>query len=340
MHYKQRLPITERGRKTLYLVLDCETATLPFANEIAMNEKQKRNIAIARPLIYDIAWSIVDADMNLYTRKSFLVTETFSMPAVFNTAYYKEKRPIYTKRLREGETVIKDWESIAQELQNDLRLVDYCGAFNAMFDFKKAICFTEVYITQVYGNYYHDWEKIQRQICTTIARGSKTKSSKEFDKENFIFRGEKFPVIDLWGVACACLINTQTFKRDCLENEMISESGRFFKTSAEATYRYLMSKYDFEEAHTAVDDVDIECYILHKALKKGKIPKGIVFFPFKQLGTTTEFLVQGKRVKEKHFTVTLRLMEEKLATYDKPSGYATTLRNETERLREILELRY
>ena len=341
MHYKQVLELSESGRKTLYLVLDCETATMPFANEITLDPVQKRKIAIARPLIYDIGWAIVDADLNVYMRKSFLVSEIFAVPAVFNTAYYKEKRPIYTARLRNGETTLLPWENIAQELLNDLHFADYTCAFNAMFDFKKAITFTEIYIKQVYGNNYQNWENMQRQVCTSIARGSKSKGSNEFDKDNFIFRDEKFPMIDIWGVACSCLINTQTFKRECLENEMISESGRYFKTSAEATYRYLVSKYEFEEAHTAIDDVDIECFILHKALKKGKVPKGIVYFPFQQLGTTTEYLTRTKRLKEKHLVLTIKTMERKLESYgDRRSGYATTLENESARLRHIRDLRF
>lgn len=44
------------ARKELrYLVFDCETATLPFANELSANDiEKKKKIAIARPLIYDM----------------------------------------------------------------------------------------------------------------------------------------------------------------------------------------------------------------------------------------------------------------------------------------------
>ena len=44
-----------------YLMLDCETATLPFADEIAGNNpERKKRIAIAKPLIYDIGWTITN----------------------------------------------------------------------------------------------------------------------------------------------------------------------------------------------------------------------------------------------------------------------------------------
>ena len=47
------------GRKeNRYMVFDCETATLPFANEIANGDaEKKKKIAIARPLIYDLGWN-------------------------------------------------------------------------------------------------------------------------------------------------------------------------------------------------------------------------------------------------------------------------------------------
>lgn len=339
--YFNVLSMSERGRRTLYLVLDCETATLPFADEIALNPEQKKKIAISKPIIYDIAWSIIDANLNLYTRKSFLVTETFSTPAVFNTAYYREKRPIYTERLRKGEIVLKDWNSIVEELIADLDLVDYCCAFNAMFDFKKAIPFTETYIREVYGDTYHEWEKLQRKMCQSIIKGV-AKSSKDFDLINFKLRGQNYEMIDIWGVACHCLINNATYKRKSLEHEMITDSGLYFKSSAEATHRYLCDMYDFEELHVAVDDVDIECFILHKALKKGKIPKGIMFFPFQELGTTTDFLVTAKRgLKEKHFQVALRKMQERLdKDGDERTAFSTRLENNRNRILFVYDTRF
>ena len=90
------VPEKKKGKKPrLYLVLDCETATLPFVREMELTEIQRKNIAIARPLIYDIGWRIIDAKGNIYSQHSFLIQETFFVPSVFNTAYYKEKRPLY-----------------------------------------------------------------------------------------------------------------------------------------------------------------------------------------------------------------------------------------------------
>lgn len=340
--FKESRNFQQRGRHSLYLVLDCETATLPFADEIALNSEQKKKIAIARPLIYDIAWTVVDSDMNIYARHSYLVTEIFSVPSVFNTAYYKEKRPIYIERLESGETQLKSWNEIVSIFQEDLERIDYVCAYNAMFDFKKAIPFTDLYVSKVYSNDYQEWEKTQRKVCTGIARDPKSGSSgRDFDAENFLFRGSKFPMIDIWGVSCEKIINTAKFKKECLENRMVTESGKFFKTSAEASFRYIIENYGFIESHTAIDDAEIESFILHKALKKGKITKGIIFFPFNGLGTTVDFLNKSKRgIKKEHFEYVMDVMQTKLESYEKQSSFATWLQNAIWTLDNVMNDRF
>ena len=83
-------------RRKYYLILDCETATLPYAAKFPADVK--KNVAIAKPLIYDLGWQIVDIKGKVYKRASYLISEIFSVPAVFNTAYYASKRTIYRER--------------------------------------------------------------------------------------------------------------------------------------------------------------------------------------------------------------------------------------------------
>lgn len=332
-------PFEEKGRHKLYLTLDCETATLPFANEIALNSIQKKNIAISKPLIYDIGWQVHDSDGNIYSKHSFLVTEIFCVPQVFNTAYYKEKRPIYLKRLENKETELKTWSEISKILFNDLKQVDFCCAFNAMFDFKKAIPFTENYIYHLYNADYQEWERKQKQSCQRIAKGEKSKSQ-NFDGNNFNFKGIDFPMIDIWGVACTKLINTAKYKKQCLANAMISESGIFFKTSAEGVFRYLMQDYEFDESHTAIEDTEIESIILCKALKKGKVKTGIEYFPFKILGETPDFLLKSKGIKQEYFETVIKIMEEKLKSYEKESSFSSRLQDTQSKLKIEMEVRF
>ena len=122
-----------------YLVFDCETCTMDFVDALAGgNADKKKKMAIARPLIYDMGWTICDRKGTIYKRQQYLVAETFSVPSVFNTAYYKEKRPIYLEMIKNGLIQVLPWSQCISELIQDMENVSAVGAFNSMFDFKKA----------------------------------------------------------------------------------------------------------------------------------------------------------------------------------------------------------
>lgn len=268
-------------RRDYYLVLDCETATLPFAEDYA---EAKDKIAIAKPLIYDMGWAVIDKKGTIYRKKHFLTAEVFSVPSVFNTAYYKEKRPLYTEMLRKGEITVKLWNDIVAELEADLAEVVAVGAYNAMFDYKKAITFTERYIKALNED-YADFEHRQRFACERIAEGNSYNNDKKMDTENFILRNKKYPMFDIWGLACKYLLNNDDFRGFCSENGYYTKSGKYYSTTAETCYRYLYGDTAFEEAHTALNDTIIESDIFSKVAKKTKkIDMGIIFFPFKIVG--------------------------------------------------------
>lgn len=326
------------GRKeNRYMVFDCETATLPFANDIAQgNSEKKKRIAIARPLIYDLGWTITNRKGEIIDKKQFLVAETFSVPAVFNTAYYAEKRPLYLNMLDSGETCVKPWEEIMNVFVEDLQKVDAVGAYNSMFDFKKAIPFTELYIKKLYSPEYYQWEKIQRSICYNIANEPYHKNpDKDFDTDNFSFRNENYPLFDLWGLSTEHLLNTVTYKKQCLKNNMLTASGAYFKTSAESSYRYLQDRYDFDEAHTALDDAIIETYILSQIAKRSAITIGISFFPFRELGMTSDFVMRKKVPDVTEVTVVVDALRKGLEGKN-PSAYTVRIENVISELMKYL----
>lgn len=281
-------------RRKYYLVLDCETATLPYATKYNDNPKQKQKIAIAKPLIYDLGWSIVDRQGRVYRRKNFLITEIFSVPSVFNTAYYSHKRPIYLEKLKNGEITLTDWNSAIAELESDLSAVESVGAYNSMFDYKKAIPFTEEYIKNLYSPNYKQWEEFQNAVCENIANGTTYENTKGFDGQNFILRDKTYPMFDIWGLACRYFLNNDEYKQMCLDNEWKTASGKYFKTSAETAFRYLSKDMEFIESHTAIDDVDIEAQIFSTIVKKSlkNLEIGLIYFPFRELGTVEMFELQ------------------------------------------------
>lgn len=184
-------------KKKYFLTLDTETATLPFVNEIAKTPKEKQNIAITKPLVYDIGWVVSDRRGNVIKEENFLVKETFFVPSVFNTAYNKDKRPIYMEMLENGEISVKCWDEIVEILLTDLRQCYLAASCNATFEFKKAIPFTERYIRNLYSDHYNEWEEQQREICKRIVRGKGSGKSETFLDPVFILRDEEFPIADL-----------------------------------------------------------------------------------------------------------------------------------------------
>lgn len=288
------MPKYDRRRK-YYMVLDCETATLPFAKD--MTEEQRKNVAIAKPLIYDLGWKIIDRYGNVYNSENFLISEIFSVPSIFDTAYYAEKRPIYLEKLKNGEIILTDWQTAMTAFLADLDVVECVGAYNSMFDFKKAIPFTELYINKLYSADYHNWLNWQANSCEWLANGGKPTGNQIFEDCVFRFRGKTYPLFDLWGLTCEHILNCDEYKQMCIDEQWETASGKYFKTSAETAFRFFSGNTDFEESHTAIDDVAIESQLFAEIVKrtKNKWSMGIEFFPFRMLGTVENFVCRADR---------------------------------------------
>jgi hypothetical protein len=273
-------------KKKLFLILDCETATIPPPKELQLTEKQRKTIAILKPLIYNIAWKIVDRKGEVQKQENFIVNEIFYNETLFNTAYYKAKRPFYLTALKERTIKADLWENISEVLETDLRIAEFCGAYNSMFDFKKAINFTHNYIQHYYSQYLDNWFEIQEKSIIAIINGHKPKNE-NFDKDNFLYKNKNYPLIDLWGLSCIYLLNNDKYREFCYKNNLSTQSKKFFSTTAESTYKFISQNADFVENHTALEDVEIEVEIFKKIMKKTsikKMEKGIIYFPFRILG--------------------------------------------------------
>ena len=278
-------------RRKYYIVLDCETATLPEA--INYEGEERKNIAIAKPLIYDLGWQVIDAQGRIYARKNYLISEIFSVPAIFDTAYYASKRCVYLEKLEKGEITLTDWKTASAELVEDMDACVAVGAYNSMFDYKKAIPFTDLYISKLYSPDFHDWLNYQNKKLPWLARGHKNENPNGFDETIFRFRGKEYPLFDLWGLSCRHILNCDEYKNMCLDNDWQTASGKYFKTSAETAFRFFSETLDFEEAHTAIDDAEIESLLFAEICKrtKKKFEMGIIYFPFRELGTVEDFVL-------------------------------------------------
>ena len=283
-------------RRKYYIVLDCETATLPEA--INYEGEERKNIAIAKPLIYDLGWKVIDAQGRTYARKNYLISEIFSVPAIFDTAYYASKRCIYLEKLEKGEIILTDWKTASAELVEDMDACIAVGAYNSMFDYKKAIPFTDLYISKLYSPDFHDWLNYQNKKLPWLATGHRNENPNGFDETIFRFRGKEYPLFDLWGLSCRHILNCDEYKNMCLDNDWQTASGKYFKTSAETAFRFFSETLDFEEAHTAIDDAEIESILFAEICKrtKKKFEMGIIYFPFRELGTVEDFILNVRGI--------------------------------------------
>lgn len=311
-------------KKNYYLTLDTETCTLPFANELCKNEKQKQTVAIAKPIVYDIGWTICDRQGNIIKRASYLVQESF-FSHIFETAYYKNKRPIYMDRLANGLIKTSNWNDIIDELIEDLSFVEIACAYNACFDFKKAIPFTERWIKAFYSTTYDEWLTVQKEKCERLLTDKNASKNDEYMEPFLRLREKTYPIVDLWGLACEKLVNQKKYKNFCLDNNLLTSSGLYFKSSAETTFQFLLNQPDFEEEHTALSDAEIETEILLKLLKKGKIEPSIIAFPFRELGYTYEYALASK--KEHYIDTCIEAIVNYLENNNPSNMYITRLEN-------------
>lgn len=82
------------------------------------------------------------------------------------------------------------------------------------------------------------------------------------------------PVFDLWGMAFKYICETPEYIAFCKENQLLTESKRFWKTSVEGVTAFLTGNPEFTEEHTALSDVGWELKILQECIKRGANPFG------------------------------------------------------------------
>lgn len=208
-------------RKHYYLMLDTETAN-----------------SLEDPLCYDIGGAIIDRKGNIYEQFSFVVYEVFCLDrALFNTAYYAEKRPNYEMQISTGQRkIVSIWT--ARRAVKDLCEkwnVKAIIAHNARFD-------------------YSSTTKSMRYI---------TKSKCRF------FLPYGIPIWDTMKMADDTICKQKSYQNWCKANGFCQKNGRVRRT-AEILYKYISGNIDFEEDHTGLEDCKIEAQIFAHCMRQHK----------------------------------------------------------------------
>ena len=194
------------------LVLDTETINL---------EKQ---------FVYDLGYTIADADGNVVARKSYVISQVFNNKELFATGYYSNKMPLYLERLANGYSKKVGWGHAMRYLANDIKKygITEIYAYNSKFD-NRAL------------NFMCAWYKVVNGLGGIEIQ----------DIMNFI----------------KPITKSQDFVNFCESNGyMTNRKTPQPQKKAETLYRYLTNNVDYEEEHTGLEDSLIELQILMTAL--------------------------------------------------------------------------
>lgn len=202
------------------------------------------------PLFYDVGYQIIDSKGNKYLERSFVNADVFlGHKDLMDTCYYKGKLPQYWEDIQNGKRMLTSMFAIREQLKADCELYGckFICAHNARFDYK-ALNGTQRYITKSKYRYFTPYEL---EWWDTLAMARSILK----DRPSYLAFCEKHNTISD-GV-----------------NSHLTKGGKP-RFTAEVIYQYVTDNPNFVEAHTGLEDVDIERQILcwcqrqHKKMKK------------------------------------------------------------------------
>lgn len=208
-------------KKHYYLTIDTETANnLDF------------------PLMYDIGGAVHDRFGNVVETFSFIIYDIFCVDrALFDTAYYADKRPMYEKQIKEGKRKIVSIFTARRHIQEICKKyqVKAIIAHNATFDYRATNC-TLRYVTKSKQRYFLPYGV---EIWDTLKMAQDT------------------------------ICKQKAYISFCEENGYLKKNGTP-RATAEILYRYISENNDFIESHTGLEDVLIEKEIFAKCMRQKK----------------------------------------------------------------------
>jgi hypothetical protein len=161
-----------------------------------------------------------------------VVKQVYQNKMMFETAYYAEKRKLYTSALR-GKTYKQNYMgNILRQLKKDIKEynVSMVLGYNVNADLR-SIGFTSEYL------------KLDNPFTDT-------------------------KVIDLMPIVVNTICDTNEYKTFAKENNLITEKG-YYKMSVESVMKYINNNIEFSEKHLGKSDNENEIDLLNYAIEKG-----------------------------------------------------------------------
>lgn len=200
---------------------------------------------IESPIMYDCGFMVVDlATGEVIERHSYVIADVFLDAELMSTAYFADKITQYWEDIHAGKrklVKLSTCKRILCEVANKYE-VQYIVAHNARFDYR-ATQGTQRYMT---SSKYRFFLPYGVHMVDTL-KMARQKFGKDDDYGEF-----------------------------CYNNNYLTKRGQR-RYTAEILYRFLSGNADFEEAHTGVEDCEIEKQILMECLKSMDIEEGVLW---------------------------------------------------------------
>lgn len=188
-------------------------------------------VNLQKPYCYNVGYVIADTETEqILLKRDYVIEQIWHNMALFNTAYYADKRPIYVTAMRSRKTLMEKWGYVMGQMSRDIKAfgVEHAYAYNSPFD-ERVFAFNQ------------DWFKTLNPL-------------------------DNVAIHDIRGYVHNLIAFNPHFQEWCERNEQFTEQGNY-STTAETIYRYMFNDIEFIEAHTALADSEIECAILLKCAK-------------------------------------------------------------------------
>lgn len=201
---------------------------------------------LSQSLVYDVGWQVVNRKGKIKKQRSYVVAEIFLNSILMDSAYYKDKIPMYWEDIKKGKRELKTFRNIWFQFLSDKKRYNCKVVFahNAFFDYN-ALNNTLRYLTKSKRRYF------------------------------FPFRTE---IWDTLKMARDVFGTSPKYVSFCKEHGfMTNHKNPRPRLTAEVLYRYLHNTPNFEEAHTGLEDVEIETEIMLRCLKSRKPMRKTLF---------------------------------------------------------------
>ena len=188
---------------------------------------------LEKPFCYDLGYCIFDTDREvIVAKRSYIVADVWNNMMLFSTAYYADKRERYENALANKETFKHRWEWVVNKVAADVEQFEITDAyaFNSSFD-ERVMAFN--------AEWFHTPNPL-----------------------------DNVKIHDIRGLVHKFLAFTAAYQQFCEDNKRFTESGNY-STTAETVFQFLTDNAEFEEAHTALADAEIETAILCECVKRG-----------------------------------------------------------------------